>query len=144
MIKQSDAGPTPEMVPGALDRTMAGIWGTEGNKAREMRTYDLTCSTQLKLGFPGGSAGKESACNAGDLGSIPGLRRSPGEGKGYPRQYSGLEFHQGHKELDTTERLSLTQLKRRFLFFFFCTFPRCVYAFSPVMYGCSKQVPSVR
>ena len=38
-----------------------------------------------------GSAGKESACNAGDLGSIPGLGRSPGEGKGYPLQYSGLE-----------------------------------------------------
>ena len=42
-------------------------------------------------GFPGGSDSKESACNAGDLGSIPGLRRSPGEGKGYPLQYSGLE-----------------------------------------------------
>ena len=42
------------------------------------------------LGFPGDSAGKESACNAGDLGSIPGLRRS-GEGKGYPLQYSSLE-----------------------------------------------------
>ena len=41
--------------------------------------------------LPCGSAGKESACNAGDLGSIPGLRRSPGEGKGYPLQYSGLE-----------------------------------------------------
>ena len=40
-------------------------------------------------GFPSGSAGKGSACNAGDLGSIPGLRRSPGEGKGYPLQYSG-------------------------------------------------------
>ena len=42
-------------------------------------------------GFPGGSAGKESACNAGDLTLIPGLGRSPGEGKGYPLQYSGLE-----------------------------------------------------
>ena len=38
-----------------------------------------------------GSAGKESACNVGDLGSIPGFRRSPGEGKGYPLQYSCLE-----------------------------------------------------
>ena len=38
-----------------------------------------------------GSAGKESTCKVGDLGSIPGLRRSPGEGKGYPLQYSGLE-----------------------------------------------------
>ena len=40
---------------------------------------------------PGGSDGNESACNAGDLGSIPGLERSLGEGKGYPLQYSGLE-----------------------------------------------------
>ena len=43
----------------------------------------------LQMGFPCGSAGKESACNAGDLGLIPGLGRSPGEGKGYPLQYSG-------------------------------------------------------
>ena len=43
------------------------------------------------LDFPWGSAGKESACNVGDLGSVPGLGRSPGEGKGYPLQYSGLE-----------------------------------------------------
>ena len=42
-------------------------------------------------GFPCASAGKESPCNAGDLGSIPGLGRSPGEGKGYPLQYSSLE-----------------------------------------------------
>ena len=42
-------------------------------------------------GLPGGPADKESTCNAGDLGSIPGLGRSPGEGKGYPFQYSGLE-----------------------------------------------------
>ena len=41
--------------------------------------------------FPGGSDGKESACNSGDLGSIPGSGRSPGEGLGYPLQYSGLE-----------------------------------------------------
>ena len=45
----------------------------------------------LLLGLPCGSVGKESACNSGDLGSIPGLGRSPGEGKGYPLQYSGLE-----------------------------------------------------
>ena len=42
-------------------------------------------------GFPWGSAGKESACNVGDLGLIPGLGRSPGEGKGFLLQYSGLE-----------------------------------------------------
>ena len=42
-------------------------------------------------GFPDSSAGKESTCHVGDPGSIPGLGRSPGEGKGYPLQYSGLE-----------------------------------------------------
>ena len=59
-------------------------------------------------GFPGGSAGKESACNAGDLGLIPGLGRSPGERKGYPLQYSGLEnstdyIVHGISESDMTE-----------------------------------------
>ena len=44
-----------------------------------------------KKGFSGGSAGKESTCNVGDLGLIPGLERSSGEGKGYPLQYSGVE-----------------------------------------------------
>ena len=47
--------------------------------------------TPVFLGFPGDSAGEESTCNMGDLGSIPGSRRSPGEGKGYPLQHSGLE-----------------------------------------------------
>ena len=44
-----------------------------------------------RLSFSFGSAGKESAYNEGDLGSIPGMERFPGEGKGYPLQYSGLE-----------------------------------------------------
>ena len=48
-------------------------------------------STPVFLVFPCGSAGKESACNVGDLGLIPRLGRSPGEGKDYPLQYSGLE-----------------------------------------------------
>ena len=43
------------------------------------------------MGFPGGSAGKESICNAGDLGLIPGLERSSGKGNSYPLQYFGLE-----------------------------------------------------
>ena len=51
----------------------------------------LEARLRKPLGFPGGSAGKESACNEGDLGSIPGSGRCPGEGKGYPLQYSGLE-----------------------------------------------------
>ena len=67
------------------------------------------------MGLLGSSAGKESTCNAGDMGSIPGLGSSPREGKGYPLQYSGLENSMdciyspwGCKELDTTEQLSLT------------------------------------
>ena len=66
------------------------------------------------MGFRGGSAGKESVYNARDLGSIPGLGRSLGKGKGYLLQYSGLEnsidyiVHGGHKESDTTEQLSLS------------------------------------
>ena len=65
------------------------------------------------LGFPCGSAGKESACNLGNLSPIPWLRRSPGEEKGYPLQYSGLEnsmdfiVHVVTKESNMTERLSL-------------------------------------
>ena len=56
------------------------------------------------FGLPCGSAGKESACNAEDLGLIPGLGRSPGEGKGYPLQYSGLENSMNyHTESDMTE-----------------------------------------
>ena len=43
------------------------------------------------MGFPGVSNGRESSCSAGDLGSIPGSGRSPGEGNGNPLQYSGLE-----------------------------------------------------
>ena len=46
----------------------------------------MASHSSILLGFPGGSDGKESACNAGDLGSISGLGRSPGEGNGYPLQ----------------------------------------------------------
>ena len=56
--------------------------------------------TPVFLGFPCGLADKKSACSVGDLGSIPGLVRSPGEGKGYPFQYSGLE-----NSMDCTEWL---------------------------------------
>ena len=65
------------------------------------------------MGFPCGSAAKESTCNVGDLGSIPGLGRSPGEGNGHPLQYSGLEnsmdcLVHGVAKRDTTEQLSLS------------------------------------
>ena len=52
------------------------------------KTFTLSSLTFWSLGFPDSSVGKESACNAGDLGSIPGLRGSAGEGTGYPLQYS--------------------------------------------------------
>ena len=74
------------------------------------------------LGFPGGSDRRESACNVGDLGLIPGLRRSPGGGHGNPLQYSCLENPLpqrslagyrpgGCKESDKTEQLSTSDLK---------------------------------
>ena len=56
-----------------------------------MHTIYIVLGISSLVGFPYSSVGKESACNAGDLNSIPGLGRSPGEGKGYPHQYSGLE-----------------------------------------------------
>ena len=61
------------------------------------------------MGFSRGSAGKESTCNAGDLGSIPGLGRFPGEGKVYPLQYSGLENSKDcivHRVSKSQKRLS--------------------------------------
>ena len=58
--------------------------------------------TPVFLGFPYGSAGKESTCNEGDLGLVPGLGRSPGEGKGYPLQYSGLENSMKLKKVEKT------------------------------------------
>ena len=76
------------------------------------------------LDFPSGSDGKESTCNAGDLGSIPGLGRFPGGGRGNPLQYPCLENPPGqrrlqatyspwgHKELDTTEQLSTAQSEK--------------------------------
>ena len=58
------------------------------NQKSHLKINDITA---LLLGFPSRSVGKESACNAGDQGSIPGFGRSPGEGNGNPLQYSCLE-----------------------------------------------------
>ena len=65
---------------------------TGGKKCRRVGSAWLAF---LCEGFPGSSTGKESACNVGDLGLIPGLGRSPKEGKSYPLQYSGLENSMG-------------------------------------------------
>ena len=60
------------------------------NKDSQLFCWGVTCSKGF-LRSPGGSASKESSCNVGDLGSIPGFGKSPGEGSSYPLQYSGLE-----------------------------------------------------
>ena len=75
----------PGSVPRASKRGEIGICG------QHKGTNCLQAGKTPHMGFPGGSDGKASTCNAGDLGSIPGLGRSPGEGNGYPLQYSCLE-----------------------------------------------------
>ena len=79
------------------------------------------------MGFPCGSAGKESTCSVGDLGSTPGLGRSPAEGKGYPLQYSGPEnsmdciIHGFAKSWTLTEPLSQLKNRKLVLVFYFNT-----------------------
>ena len=55
------------------------------------RIHGFLIGNAFHRGFPGSASGKESSCDVGDLGLIPGLGRSPGEGKGYPLKYSGPE-----------------------------------------------------
>ena len=85
--------------PPAMQETWLDSW------IRKIRWRKDRLPTPVFEGFPGGSAVKEYACNAGDLGSIPGLGRSPGEGKCYPLQYSGLE-----NSMDYIVRKSRTRL----------------------------------
>ena len=92
-----------------MQETPVRFLGLEDQLEKAWATHSST------RGFPGGSAGKECACSVEDLCSIPGLGRSPGEGKGHPLQYSDLENSMdcevspwGCKELDTTEQLSLS------------------------------------
>ena len=92
-----------------------------------------------KLSIADGSAGKESACSAGDPGSFPGLGRSPGEGKGYPLQYSGLD-----NSMDCIAHgvaKSWTVLRN----FHFITLPTTVcivksMVFPVVTYGCESSI----
>ena len=73
--------------------------GSEGDETKHRTEYFLKeqkhklkkCTVELSRGVPGGPDSKESACNVGDPGSIPGLGRSPRERNGYPLQYSGLQ-----------------------------------------------------
>jgi len=75
--------------------------------------YLLSQATQshLRMGFPGCSVSKESACNAGDPGSVPGLERSPGEGNDYPLQYSCLE-NSGTEEPGRLQSMESQRVKR--------------------------------
>jgi len=66
-------------------------WNTSAWKSPGQNTGAGSLPTPVFLGFPCGSADKDSSCNKGDLGSIPGWGRSPGEGEGYPLPYSDLE-----------------------------------------------------
>ena len=79
----------------AMQETQVPFLGQEDLLVRKICWRRDRLPTPVFLVFPCGcgcgSAGKESACNVGDLGSSPGLGRSPGEGKSYPLQYSGLE-----------------------------------------------------
>ena len=70
--------------PGGLH----GVYGVAQSRTRLKR---LSSSSSVYMGFLGSSDSKESVCNVGDPDLIPGLGRSPGEGNGYPLQYSGLE-----------------------------------------------------
>ena len=92
------------------------------NSASESIPISTNQDSNISI-FPGGSGGKESACSAWDLGSIPGLGRSPGGGHGNPLKYSCLETPHGQrslvgyspwgcKELDIIQQLSLSSLHR--------------------------------
>ena len=70
--------------PAGREEPLYSLW-------RQGLFFFILYTPSAYLGFPGGSEVKASACNAGDLGSIPGLGRSPGEGNGNPLQYSCLE-----------------------------------------------------
>ena len=63
----------------------------EAERLPNLPEVQVNVPALLTRGFSSSSVGKEPICNVGDLGSIPGLGRSPGEGKGYPLQYCGLE-----------------------------------------------------
>ena len=73
--------------------------GNKSKKKKNKKKKKEKSSVLLSMGFPGGADDRESACSAGDLGSIPGLGRSPGGGHDNPLQYSGLESLHGQRSL---------------------------------------------
>ena len=88
--------PTPVFLPGESHRQKSLVdysprSHTESDTTEQLTHTHTHTHTHTLIIFPGGSAGKESACNAGDPGLIPGLGRSPGAGNGNPLQYSCLE-----------------------------------------------------
>ena len=106
-VSRRGGGSRNSLMPGSSVQVVLKQWEVKGLDKILTRSHQ---------GFPSGSEGKESACHAGDLGSVPGSGRSSGEGNVYPLQYSFLEnsmnwrvlratFH-GVSELDTTEQLT--------------------------------------
>ena len=89
----------------------------------------VSLATPVFLDFPCGSAGKESACNVGDLTLIPVLGRSPGEGKGYPLQYSGLENAMGCIVHGLAKSPGLSDFT--FTFSFHCMYCHSLFSSSP-------------
>ena len=87
MFRRRQWHPTPVLLPGKFH----GRRSLEGYGPWSHKVLDMTEQLLFLLGFPCGSAGKESACNARDLGSIPGLEKTLAEGNDYPLQYSCLE-----------------------------------------------------
>ena len=95
--------PSPTRRPGnpmACRRSHGSSQASQPSLTKTIRQHQRKSHGRLstpfkRVGFPGGSDGKESACNAGDLGSILGLGRFPGEGNSYPLQYSCLENPHG-------------------------------------------------
>ena len=86
----SPAGP-PLLIPPPLQTGLHAAWGRITQFQHSASCCTDPGENSRQRGLPVGSGGKEPTCNAGDLGLIPGLGRSPGEGKGYPLQYPGLE-----------------------------------------------------
>ena len=82
---------------------------------KTLRKVNLLTPSPDIWGFPGGSDSEESACNAGDLGSVPGLKRSPGEGNGYPLQHSCLENSKDRGDWQATETMGPQRVRHKWV-----------------------------